>query len=69
MDMLTITDVAERVGVKRQTIDAYRLRGLMPEPDGYLGKSPWWRAKTIDRWNATRNQLGRPRHDRARRES
>jgi hypothetical protein len=30
----------------------------MPEPDGKIGRSPWWYRRTIERWLATRPQRG-----------
>lgn len=50
--------VAERLGVKIGTIQAYRARGLMPGPDDWFGRSPVWRADTIEAWIASRPGQG-----------
>lgn len=47
---LTIEDVAAALEVKPSTISGYRSRGLMPEPDGQLGKTVWWWEATIVAW-------------------
>ena len=59
-DQLTTEDVARLAGVEVATIRTYRLRGAIPAPDGYVGRTPWWWAKTITRWLAERPSRGRP---------
>lgn len=56
------TQVAERIGYKGpgsvdQMVQRSRARraegrteNLFPDPDGRIGRSPWWWASTIDRW-------------------
>lgn len=58
-DMLDIEAVARRAGVNPRSISRYRLRGTIPEPDGYIGRSPWWWRAAIDEWLATRPSSGR----------
>ena len=53
------TDVAEEIGVTPDTISAYLRDGFIPEPDGYVGKSPWWWPETIQEWRASRPGRGR----------
>ena len=47
---LGITQFAERVGVKKGTLERYKL----PPADVMVGNIRGWRAKTIDDWNAAR---------------
>jgi hypothetical protein len=58
-DQLDIAGVARLAGVNPRSISRYRLRGAIPEPDGYLGRSPWWWRPTIEEWLATRPSSGR----------
>ena len=46
----TTGDVAEHLGIKRDTVASYRSRGQMPEPDRYTGRTPWWHPETIRAW-------------------
>lgn len=45
-----VEDVARHLGVVPKTIHAYRARGQMPDPDGQVGRTPWWHASTIRAW-------------------
>jgi excisionase family DNA binding protein len=49
---LTVTEVAERLGLAPSTLTAYRARGRMPAPDVQYGRTPLWRPETITRWRA-----------------
>lgn len=59
--MLTVADVAARLGVQRRTVEAYRHHPQygFPEPDGRLGRTPWWWPATIDTWQKGRPGQGR----------
>ena len=59
-DQLTVDEIAVRAGVKPDTIRHHRHRGTMPEPDGILGKTPWWHRATGEKWLAERPGMGRP---------
>ena len=59
-DMLSTREVAELVGVKPASIRRYRVRGTFPEPDGYVGVTPWWYRSTVEAWLAKRPPVGRP---------
>ncbi|KFI50029.1 hypothetical protein [Bifidobacterium biavatii] len=50
---LGVTDVAERLGIVKSAVSAYKL----PEPDVMIGKTRGWSVETIDEWN--RNRPGR----------
>lgn len=56
-EQLGRSQVAERLGLQPKTIDTYQRRQIMPPPDGKIGRSPWWYASTIDRWDRTRRKL------------
>jgi predicted DNA-binding transcriptional regulator AlpA len=60
-DQLTTDQVAALAGISPASVRRYRLRGAIPEPDGYLGRTPWWRQETIAAWLAERSKPGRPR--------
>lgn len=55
---LSRAEVADRLLLQPQTIDTYRRRGIFPEPEGYVGRSPWWYAHKIDRWASRRRTRG-----------
>ncbi len=38
---------AALLGVRPKTIDSYRDRGIFPEPDGHVGRSPFWYPETL----------------------
>ena len=58
-EQLTIPEVATRLGLTVSTVQTYRRDGRLPDPDGYLGRTPWWRPETIDAWQAGRPGRGR----------
>lgn len=45
-----IVEIAARLGVKRQTVDVWRVRGLLPEPKGLVGGRPAWDWPEIEAW-------------------
>lgn len=47
---LGIPEIAERLGVQRETVDQWRARGILPDPDWTVGGRPAWRWSTIRRW-------------------
>jgi excisionase family DNA binding protein len=49
-DYMTITEIAELLGVQRNTLTAHRTRGKMPPPDRQFGRTPLWRRSTIEKW-------------------
>jgi hypothetical protein len=60
-DQLTTGQVAALAGIAPASVRRYRLRGTFPGPDGYVGRTPWWRRRTVERWLASRRHPGRPR--------
>ena len=59
-EYLTIGDIADRLGVSRSTITAYKARKQMPKPDKQYGRTPLWRESTITTWRPrlTNNEGG-----------
>lgn len=51
-DLLTISEVADRLGLSTSTITSYKARGYMPQPDTQYGRTPLWKVTTIDSWRA-----------------
>lgn len=49
-DLVDIAGVAERLGVKRETVNMWRYRELLPEPLWMLNGGPVWEWVTIQRW-------------------
>ena len=56
-DWLTISEIAEVTGLKVDTINKYRTRATLPEPDFVIGRTPVWKRETIESWNALRPTL------------
>lgn len=52
---LSRSEVAERIGVKPDTLGRYKL----PDPDAMIGSTRGWLPETIDHWNASRPGRGR----------
>lgn len=47
---LSRTELADRIGVKPDTLGRYKL----PEPDAMIGTTRGWTVETVDAWNAAR---------------
>ncbi len=45
-----IHEVAELFGVERSTVDKWRSRGVLPDPDENLHAGPVWWETTLIRW-------------------
>ena len=60
-DQLTTAEVAELAGIAPESVYRYRIRGAVPEPDGYIGRTPWWHRETIETWLGHRKGPGRPK--------
>lgn len=58
-EQLSIAEVAARIGVTVGTAQTYRAQKRLPDPDGLIGRTPWWWATTIDVWQANRPGRGR----------
>jgi predicted DNA-binding transcriptional regulator AlpA len=49
-DPVGIPEIAERLGVKRETVDVWRFRGLLPEPRWTVGGRPAWDWPDVLTW-------------------
>jgi hypothetical protein len=54
LQYLSVTEVAERIGVAPSTLSRYKL----PTPDALIGTTRGWLPETIDAWNAARPGRG-----------
>ena len=51
---LTSDQLAARLGIKRPSIHRYRVRGDIPPPDEYVGRTPLWAVASIETWEQAR---------------
>jgi len=53
---LSVTQVADRIGLALNTIKAYSqdTPRRMPNPDAMIGRVKGWKAETIDAWHERR---------------
>lgn len=51
-DMLTYAELAAEVGVSPSTLRSYasRRQARLPDPDGRVGQSPFWKRSTVAPW-------------------
>ena len=49
-DPVGLAEMADRLGVARQTAKQWRLRGVLPEPKWTVSGSPAWDWQDIERW-------------------
>lgn len=61
--LLSSEQVASRANITAATLKRQRARGSVPEPDGWVGRTPVWRESTIDSWLQQRRPRGRPKTD------
>jgi hypothetical protein len=60
-DQLDRAAVAARYGMTDPgSVTVAVRRGSLPPPDGYVGRSPYWWASTLDGWQRP-GRTGRPR--------
>lgn len=43
-------EIAERLGIRRQTVAVWKVRGLLPEPWRIVSGVPMWEWRDIERW-------------------
>jgi hypothetical protein len=59
-DLVCVGDLADLFGVSAQWPYSMRTKGLLPEPDGYLGRNPYWiRDRIADWWKTNPNKRSR----------
>lgn len=56
--LLTVADVGRLAGVSKATIDSYRYRGYLPEPQFVKVRTPLWTRPVIAHWLAQRPGCG-----------
>ena len=56
--LLSAAQLAELAGVSKATLDTYRHRGLLPEPQVVVGRTPLWARPIAARWLAERPGQG-----------
>lgn len=57
-NMMTLSDIAEDLGVKYETAVVYHSRGTLPAADEHVGHSPLWKRTTYTRWKNNRPGRG-----------
>ena len=74
-EQLDTAAVAQRLGITPASVRRYMMADRahydFPQPDGHIGRSPWWWSTTIDRWRkkhpagggGAQPGAGRPRKD------
>lgn len=58
LTMLTVTDISDLADVSKATIDSYRYRGYLPEPQAVQGRTPLWARPIIRHWLDNRPGCG-----------
>lgn len=53
-DLVGLGDIAAICGVRRQTVDKWRMLGKLPAPDRIVVVSPVWRRSVILAWENRR---------------
>lgn len=43
-------EIAERLGVRQQTVAMWKLRGIMPEPRWVVSGNPAWDWRDVEKW-------------------
>lgn len=49
-ELVGIPEIAELLGRPRATVDKWRRRGVLPEPEWVIGHAPVWQASTVRQW-------------------
>lgn len=49
-DPVGVVDIAERMGVKQDTVSQWQFRKLLPPPKWYVSRLPAWDWKDIVKW-------------------
>jgi hypothetical protein len=50
VNLVDLAAIAERLNVPKDTVNKWRHRGLLPEPDYPLAVGPVWEWATIETW-------------------
>jgi hypothetical protein len=57
-EMVDIAELAEMAGIVPSTLREKMARGYAPQPDGYVGRTPYWKRRTAEQWVRTRPGRG-----------
>jgi hypothetical protein len=57
LDLVGVSDIAERLRVPRGTVAIWKHRELMPEPEWTISGGPVWRWSKIEKWARETNRL------------
>ena len=49
-DLIGLAEIAERLGVGRNTVDQWRRRGILPDPLTTVSGNPVWAWPDIEAW-------------------
>lgn len=50
IDLVSSAEIAQHLRVKKETVHAWRYRGILPAPDFDLAVGPVWLWSTIEEW-------------------
>lgn len=67
-NMMTVACLADAASVSKATIDSYRYRGLLPEPQTVISRTPLWSPVIVARWLGEREEAGHDVRDASRRD-
>lgn len=60
VELVGLAELVDRLGTTRLTVDSWRARGRLPEPEYVVGGRPAWRWSTIKRWAERSGRLPGP---------
>ena len=55
--LLTYDNIADKVGLHKETIRKYRQREVFPEPHAYFNRTPVWTEEQVNAWIEAREAV------------
>jgi predicted DNA-binding transcriptional regulator AlpA len=55
--LLTYDNIADKVGLHKETIRKYRQREVFPEPHTYFNRTPVWTEEQVNAWIEAREAV------------